>query len=72
MELWHDWTPARLAERVLADWATSGEHDFIVGICGPPAVGKSTLAAALAAEIDAASGSRLAQLYPMDGVSLVG
>jgi pantothenate kinase len=70
MEVWHEWTAARLAERVLTDWHRSRTSTFIVGICGPPAAGKSTLAGALAEAIDAAAGARLAQLYPMDGFHL--
>ena len=67
MEQWDAWTAGRLAERVLSDWDRKGASSFFVGICGPPGAGKSTLAAALSDEIDAAAGSPLAQLCPMDG-----
>jgi pantothenate kinase len=70
MEIWQDWTPGQLAERVLRDSERAGTSSFIVGICGPPGAGKSTLAAGLSAEIDSASGARLAQLCPMDGFHL--
>src|SRR5688572_1850975 len=67
MDVWHAWSAAHLAERVLADWKRSGRSSFIVGICGPPAAGKSTLAAALCDAIDALAGAQLCQLCPMDG-----
>jgi pantothenate kinase len=67
MEVWDAWTAGQLAERILTDWDSTGGSSFIVGICGPPGAGKSTLAAALCDAIDAASGAQLAQLCPMDG-----
>jgi pantothenate kinase len=67
MEVWREWTARRLAERVLTDWNRAANQSFILGICGPPGAGKSTLAAALCSEIDFAAGSRLCQLCPMDG-----
>jgi pantothenate kinase len=70
MEIWSSFTARQLGERVLADWSRAGTSSFMVGICGPPAAGKSMLAAAVVEELDAASGSRLAQLCPMDGFHL--
>jgi pantothenate kinase len=67
MEVWHAWSAGRLSERVLSEWNRSGKSSFIVGICGPPGAGKSTLAAALRDEIDARAGAQLCQLCPMDG-----
>ena len=67
MEVWHAWSAGRLSERVFSDWNRSGKSSFIVGICGPPGAGKSTLAAALCDEIDARAGAQLCQLCPMDG-----
>jgi pantothenate kinase len=67
MEVWHAWSAGRLSERVFSDWNRSGKGSFIVGICGPPGAGKSTLAAALCDEIDARAGVQLCQLCPMDG-----
>jgi pantothenate kinase len=40
---------------------------FMLGLTGPPAVGKSTLAANLEAEINIISASEIAVLIPMDG-----
>ena len=65
--VWHDWTARQLAERALSDWRSAGASTFIVGICGPPGAGKSTLAGQLVEEIEAAAGSRIAELCPMDG-----
>ena len=70
MEVWREWTARRLAERVLSAWNRAITSTFLVGICGPPAAGKSTLAAALCGEIDSAAGSPLCQLCPMDGFHL--
>lgn len=67
MELWHTWTARQLAERVLKDWDRASASTLVVGICGPPGAGKSTLAGALSGEIDAAAGAAVAQLCPMDG-----
>ena len=70
MEIWDAWTARRVAERVIEAFRRSGKTSFIVGICGPPGAGKSTLAVALCAEINALAGSALAQLCPMDGFHL--
>jgi pantothenate kinase len=40
---------------------------FVLGIAGPPAGGKSTLAELLRDEINAQAGSRIAEIAPMDG-----
>jgi len=70
MEVWREWTARRLAERVLTDRNRAVSGTFIVGICGPPGAGKSTLAAALCSAIDSAAGAELCQLCPMDGFHL--
>ncbi len=72
MEVWHAWSPERLARRILADCQVSGRiaSTFLVGICGPPGAGKSTLAAALCSELDSIAGAAVAQLCPMDGFHL--
>lgn len=44
-----------------------GDKRFIVAIAGAPAAGKSTLAEALCAEINALSASELSAVVPMDG-----
>jgi pantothenate kinase len=63
---------AELAEAV-ADRA--GQHPdrtarYVVGIAGPPAAGKSTLATALRDELNRRSGGRVAEVAPMDGFHL--
>ena len=67
MEIWDAWDVGRLAARVTEAFRGSGQRSFIVGICGPPGAGKSTLAAALRDELDALAGAPLCQLCPMDG-----
>lgn len=57
-------TPAQLAARIDAS-AGSGRR-FLTGIAGPPGAGKSTLAAALVAELELLRPGRTA-LVPMDG-----
>lgn len=58
-----------LAERVL-DRTGGCRGRYLLGIAGPPGAGKSTLAAALRAAVDAAAGSNVAELAPMDGYHL--
>jgi len=58
-----------LAERVQAR-AEQRTGRYLLGIAGPPGAGKSTLAAALRAAVDAVAGSRVAELAPMDGYHL--
>ncbi|TLF74734.1 nucleoside/nucleotide kinase family protein [Nocardia cyriacigeorgica] len=58
-----------LAERVL-DRAGDCADRYLLGIAGPPGAGKSTLAAALRTAVDAAAGSNVAELAPMDGYHL--
>jgi pantothenate kinase len=48
--------------------ASSGR--FLLGITGPPAAGKSTLAEALAAAVDAQHGAGFAVVAPLDGFHL--
>jgi pantothenate kinase len=43
---------------------------FVLGIAGPPAAGKSTLAISLRNQINAQSGGRIAEVAPMDGFHL--
>jgi pantothenate kinase len=43
---------------------------YVVGIAGPPAAGKSTLATALRDELNRRSGGRVAEVAPMDGFHL--
>ncbi len=58
-----------LAARVL-DRAGGCAGRYLLGIAGPPGAGKSTLAAALRMAVDAAAGSSIAELAPMDGYHL--
>jgi pantothenate kinase len=43
---------------------------YVLGIAGPPAAGKSTLATALRDELNRRTGRRIAELAPMDGFHL--
>src|SRR5262245_55159951 len=43
---------------------------YVLGIAGPPAAGKSTLATALRDELNRRVGRRIAELAPMDGFHL--
>lgn len=43
---------------------------FVLGIAGPPAAGKSTLATSLRNKINTLSGRRIAEVAPMDGFHL--
>jgi pantothenate kinase len=62
---------ARLAATVRAQAQdVGGAHRYILGIAGPPAAGKSTLAGRLRDEINAQSGSHVAEIAPMDGFHL--
>lgn len=56
-----------LAANILASGQVKGQARFIVAIAGAPAAGKSTLAEALCAEINALSASELCAVVPMDG-----
>src|SRR5262249_9132164 len=62
--------------RYLAGLAIEHVHDrekgrrFALGIAGPPAAGKSTLAASLRNQINTQSGRRIAEVAPMDGFHL--
>ncbi len=58
---------AELAAKILASREAKRPTRFIVAIAGAPAVGKSTLAEALCAEINALSASELCAVVPMDG-----
>ncbi|MEV6527096.1 nucleoside/nucleotide kinase family protein [Longispora sp. NPDC051575] len=60
---------ASLAARVIDAWqARSGR--YLLGIAGPPAAGKSTLAERLRDEINNKLGEDIAQIAPMDGFHL--
>ncbi|WP_431795161.1 nucleoside/nucleotide kinase family protein [Microbacterium enclense] len=67
----HDSPPAdavsTLADRV--GWAASGSSRFLLGIAGSPGSGKTTLAAALVAELNALRPGEAVAL-PMDGFHL--
>lgn len=58
---------AELAAKILASREAKRPTRFIVAIAGAPAAGKSTLAEALCAEINALSASELCAVVPMDG-----
>lgn len=57
---------SRMASRVFSRLGLSGEGRYVVGITGPPAVGKSTLSVLLRDELNAGSVG-IAQIAPMDG-----
>src|SRR5690606_9399994 len=54
----------------LDDRASGPGRRYLVGIAGPPGAGKSTLAAALCAALNARDGRRIAEIAPMDGYHL--
>lgn len=56
-----------LAAEIMARVQVKAQGRFIVAIAGAPAAGKSTLAEALRAEINALSASELCVVVPMDG-----
>src|SRR5262249_30392565 len=58
------------ARDALAPLLDSGRPRIIVGIAGPPAAGKSTLAASLAEDLRRSLGSDAAVAIPMDGFHL--
>ena len=58
------------AREALAPLADSDRRRILVGITGPPAAGKSTLAATLAEALRSAYGSGAAVAVPMDGFHL--
>jgi pantothenate kinase len=61
-------TPELLPPALAAVESRVGAGRFLVGITGPPAAGKSTLATALAGELDVRCGPAVA--VPMDGFHL--
>jgi pantothenate kinase len=64
-------TPDALSEalRAVAPFTASAAR-VLVGICGPPGAGKSTLATALATALCAQAGEDVAVAVPMDGFHL--
>ena len=58
------------AREALAPLVDSDRRRILVGITGPPAAGKSTLAATLAEALRSAYGSGAAVAVPMDGFHL--
>lgn len=59
---------AAVADR--ADRRTDPRRRYVLGIAGPPAAGKSTLALAVRDELNRAAGRRIAEVAPMDGFHL--
>ena len=64
-----------LAELAEAVAVRAGRHPdrtarYVLGIAGPPAAGKSALAAALRDELNRRAGGRVAEVAPMDGFHL--
>lgn len=59
-------TPQALAQ-LIAQRASAHQGRFIAALAGPPAAGKSTLAADLAARINDIGGTAVAKVVPMDG-----
>lgn len=59
---------AAVADR--ADRRADPRHRYVLGIAGPPAAGKSTLAVAVRDELNRAAGRRIAEVAPMDGFHL--
>lgn len=58
-----------LVVRVIDGWQAGGSR-FLLGIAGPPAAGKSTLAVNLRDEINTKHGRPVAEIAPMDGFHL--
>lgn len=61
---------ADLAIRVIDAWQEHAER-FLLGITGPPAAGKSTLATNLRDAINTKQGQQVAEIAPMDGFHLL-
>jgi pantothenate kinase len=59
---------AAVADRV--DRRADPRRRYVLGIAGPPAAGKSTLALAVRDELNWAAGRRIAEVAPMDGFHL--
>ncbi len=59
---------AAVAERV--GRRADPRRRYVLGIAGPPAAGKSTLALAVRDELNRAAGRRIAEVAPMDGFHL--
>jgi pantothenate kinase len=59
---------AAVADR--ADRRGDPRRRYLLGIAGPPAAGKSTLALAMRDELNRAAGRRIAEVAPMDGFHL--
>jgi pantothenate kinase len=59
-------TPQALAQ-LIAQRASAHQGRFVAALAGPPAAGKSTLAADLAAHINDICGNAVAKVVPMDG-----
>ena len=59
---------AAVADR--ADRRADPRRRYVLGIAGPPAAGKSTLALAVRDEFNRAAGGRIAEVAPMDGFHL--
>ena len=67
MDVLRNWTLADVQQRVAAQAHAHAARTFVVGIAGPPAAGKSTLAVSLVNSINSAIRAEVAGFCPMDG-----